>query len=147
MFAGAAFYRRQGVHVSLEIDYVLDAHMGIGRIGKGGIVVRTGRGHAGHHSIDEIAGRPAADAVARIRRDIGNDEGAEVGSKPQPAGETEFVVALGLGRGVAGRAATSVEDPLAVSRIGLVARKTGGRYARRCREEPARGGSDKRRRD
>jgi hypothetical protein len=63
--------------------------------------------------IGEIRKRPFADAVLRVRRDVGRDERAECRLEFNAAAEPELRLALRIGRRVTGRTSRRPEDLLA----------------------------------
>ncbi len=138
---GAARHGRQRLQVGPEVGDVLRLHPGEGGVGEGGVEVPPVRRDPAQHGVGEVAGAPAADAVAPVAGDVGDDEVAEAGLQHPAAAELEAVLAFGLLRGVAGGAAAGPEPGLAAGRVaGGQRRQLGGRQAARQGQDIEDGG-------
>ncbi len=106
--------------------------------------MRPRRRRALPHRGDEIGLAPSADAVSRMRRDVGRIEGAERRLQGKAAAEPGLV--LLVRNGMTGRAAAGIEHGLAVSEVGRArGERVGGKRRRRGDEPERRGGDDRRR--
>ena len=134
MFRRLARHRRQAAQIGHQIANILGLRMGIGGVGEGRIVVPPVRRHARLHGVDEIGYFPAADAVLRIRRDVGHEKTAEGRFQLKPASKPEAIIlpdAL-----VAGGAAPCIEDHATALLIPpLLERQGAGRDNRRRRTQ------------
>ncbi len=123
--------------IRLEVDDIGERQTLIGDVGEGRIEVRAVRRHAELHRIDEVEERPLADAVVRIRRDVGRVERTEGRGEGASAGELEEILAPGVRRRVTRLASAGLKDVGAVGEVGLVVGQVGGGERLRGRQEPA----------
>ena len=125
---GAAGDGGQGLQVGPEIGDVARMQPGERGVGEGGVELPPVRRDPAQHGVGEVAGAPAADAVAPVAGDVGDDEVAEAGFKHPAAAELETVLAFGLLRNMAGGAAAGPEPRLAAGRVARGQRRQlGGR--------------------
>ena len=84
----------QGLQKGMQVGHILQLHLGIGRIGQGGIVMRALRADTAGDRIGHIQKAPPADALIGVLADVGGDEGAEIRREPLPTDKHEFSRAL-----------------------------------------------------
>ena len=123
---------RQGCEIGLDVEHVLDPHMGIGRVGKGRDEVGTCRRYAALHRVDEVEIGPGAQPGLGIGSQIGRIEGSHGCLERKSAGRKVRIDVLEIGAGlVAGPATGSMIEDLAVGGIWLMLRQV-------CQRQPAR---------
>ena len=117
MLSRIALHFRQRLQEGKEVAHILPRHPCIGRIGECGIVVRALRRNAVQHRIGEIHVAPPANAVLRMRRDVGCDEGSEIGLQFHPARKFQPRIAVGPRAGMARGTAAGPENLFATRRV------------------------------